>query len=153
MRVQILQSKFLTAGVVQNLNALYGELRVTAHKQPTMSQWKRIVAQKDARVFVAWERGKAVGMTTLRWHDLIPGRVGAIEDVVVSADSRGKGYGARLTETAIFFAKKKKIVYIDLTSRPERKAASKLYQKFGWKKRRTNVYRLQITQHVFDSEG
>ena len=144
MTIKILQSKSLTPGVAKELNGLYSELRVSAYKQPTIQQWRRVLAQKDARVFVARENGKIVGMTTLRWHDLIPGRVGAIEDVVVSASHRGRGYGSKLTEAAISFAKKRKIAYIDLTSRPEREVANKLYKKFGWKNRGVNVYRLVL---------
>ncbi|MBI1888523.1 MAG: GNAT family N-acetyltransferase [Candidatus Spechtbacteria bacterium] len=151
MEIKILQSISLTREAVRELNKLYSELRVSSYKQPTMRQWRRMVAQKDARLFVAREKatlrqaqGKIIGMTTLRWHDLISGRVGTIEDVVVSANSRGNGYGTRLTKTVLLFAKKQKIAYIDLTSRPERKAANKLYEKFGWKKRKANVYRLLL---------
>jgi len=144
MSITILQSKSLTLGNVSELNRLYRELRVSSYKQPTIRQWRRVLAQKDARIFVAREKGKIVGMTTLRWHDLIPGRVGAIEDVVVSVNNRGKGYGTALTRAAISFAKRRKIAYIDLTSRPERKEANRLYKKFGWKNRGVNVYRLYL---------
>lgn len=148
MGIIFLRSKSLTSPVVKELNTALGEQRLGfSFSSPDIRQWRRILAQKDARVFVAREGKRIkriVGMAILRWHELPAGRVGTVEDMVVSSKYRGKGYGAALTKAIVYFAKKQGVAYIDLTSRPERKVANKLYQKFGWKKRRTNVYRLLL---------
>ena len=67
-----------------------------------------------------------------------------IEDVVVDVAARGKGLGKDLMLFAIDYVSQKNISTINLTSSPERIAANKLYQKFGFVKRETNVYRLTI---------
>jgi ribosomal protein S18 acetylase RimI-like enzyme len=67
-----------------------------------------------------------------------------IEDVVVDVAARGKGLGKDLMLFAIDYVSQKNISTINLTSSPERIAANKLYQKLGFVKRETNVYRLTI---------
>ena len=141
MKVAILTSKLFTNSAAHDLSGLLREFRPDS-VPPNIRQWRRILAQKDIRLFTVREKGKIVGMAILRWHDLPVGRVGTLEDVVVAREHQGKGYGSELTVAIIDFAKKQKLTYIDLTTRPRRKAANHLYQKFGWEKRKTNVYRL-----------
>lgn len=141
MKVAILTSKLLTNSAAYELNSLLREFRPDS-EPPNIRQWRGIIAQKEVRLFTVRENGKIVGMAILRWHDLPMGRVGTLEDVVVARGHQGKGYGSELTVAIIDFAKKQKMAYIDLTTRPQRKVANHLYQKFGWEKRKTNVYRL-----------
>jgi ribosomal protein S18 acetylase RimI-like enzyme len=143
MRIFTLQPKSLTSDGVADLNALLREFRAD-REPPSHRHWRKILAQKDVKVFTVRESGKIVGMAILRWHELPVGRVGNLEDVVVGRKQQGKGYGSGLVRGIIAFARKNKMAYIDLTTRPERKAANKLYQKFGWEKRKTNVYRLLL---------
>jgi len=63
---------------------------------------------------------------------------------VVDNAARGKGVGEKLTQFAIEFTANKGIKSINLTSSPDRIAANKLYQRLGFIKRETNVYRLTI---------
>jgi ribosomal protein S18 acetylase RimI-like enzyme len=88
--------------------------------------------------------GEIVGMLTLAIFDAITGRRAHIEDVVVDNECRGKGVGKLLLQKAITIAQTEfGANSIDLTSRPEREAANKLYQKVGFARRETNVYRYQ----------
>ncbi|HAC72525.1 MAG TPA: GNAT family N-acetyltransferase, partial [Porphyromonadaceae bacterium] len=64
-----------------------------------------------------------------------------IEDVVVDENARGKGVAASLVYHALKVAREKGIEKVDLTSTPARVAANRLYQKLGFRKRETNVYR------------
>jgi ribosomal protein S18 acetylase RimI-like enzyme len=66
-----------------------------------------------------------------------------IEDVVVDG-AVGTGLGKDVTFFAIDYVAQKHINTINLTSSPERIAANKLYQKLGFVKRETNVYRLTM---------
>jgi len=67
-----------------------------------------------------------------------------IEDVVVHEDARGLGIGESLTLAAVNEARERGVRSIDLTSRPSREAANALYQKLGFERRETNVYRFVI---------
>lgn len=144
MSTDFLQEKMLDKKTVSELNELLRQLKISSFTPLRLARWRKIIAQKDVRLFVVREEGKTIGMAMLRWHELTGGRVGTIEDVVVDEKHRGMGYGTALMETMTAFAKKQGIAYIELTSRPERVAANKLYEGMGWKKRETNVYRLTL---------
>ena len=64
-----------------------------------------------------------------------------IEDVVVTASARGQGVGALLTREAVRIAGEEGARTVDLTSRPDREAANRLYARLGFERRETNVYR------------
>jgi ribosomal protein S18 acetylase RimI-like enzyme len=87
------------------------------------------------------ESNKIVGTATMGYLNCVTGVRVHIEDVVVDSDYRRKGIAALLINEAIERANKIKAKSIDLTSRPEREAANRLYRKLGFVKRDTNVYR------------
>ncbi len=64
-----------------------------------------------------------------------------VEDVIVDEAYRGKGYGINLINYVIDYARALGAKHLDLTSRPWRIAANRLYQKLGFVPRETNVYR------------
>ena len=76
---------------------------------------------------------------------LVTGVRAWIEDVVVDADARGRGVGEALNLHAIERARALDAKTVDLTSRPSREAANRLYQRIGFQPRETNVYRFDIT--------
>ena len=86
--------------------------------------------------------GEIAGMITIVTYDLVTGKKGWIEDVVVDENQRGKGYGKELMLFAMNYCRSKGIKKIDLTSRPSRTAANRLYTELGFVRRETNVYRL-----------
>lgn len=92
-------------------------------------------------ILVAKEGDVIVGTTTMGYLYCVTGVRVHIEDVVVDATYRGKGIASSLITQAIDRAKIIKAKSIDLTSRPEREAANRLYGKLGFVKRETNVYR------------
>jgi ribosomal protein S18 acetylase RimI-like enzyme len=67
-----------------------------------------------------------------------------IEDVVVDESARGRGVGEALTVAALDRAKAAGARTIELTSRPSREAANRLYQRLGFNGRDTNVYRYDL---------
>ena len=67
-----------------------------------------------------------------------------IEDVVVDETARGAGVGAALNEFALEHARQAGAKTVDLTSRPSREAANRLYQRLGFVERETNVYRYTL---------
>jgi len=75
----------------------------------------------------------------------IPTGVGAwIEDVVVDERARRRGVGEALIAAAIRLAEESGARHVNLTSRPEREAANRLYRRLGFEERETNVYRFRL---------
>lgn len=85
--------------------------------------------------------GKILGMLSLATFKIPTGKRAWIEDVVVDSAARGQGAGQALVEAAVRHAKKVGAKTVDLTSRPTREAANRLYRRCGFKQRETNVYR------------
>lgn len=85
--------------------------------------------------------GDIQGMLTLVTFTIPTGTRAWIEDVVVGDAARGQGAGLQLVEAAIELAHKRGAKTVDLTSRPSREAANRLYQRAGFERRETNVYR------------
>jgi ribosomal protein S18 acetylase RimI-like enzyme len=67
-----------------------------------------------------------------------------IEDVVVDEDARGQGVGAALTAEALTLARAAGARTVDLTSRPSRTPANRLYARMGFSLRETNVFRYSL---------
>ena len=80
-------------------------------------------------------------MLTLATFVIPTGKRAWIEDVVVDSAARGQGAGRALVEAAIAHAKQIGAKSVDLTSRPSREAANRLYVRSGFTARQTNVYR------------
>jgi ribosomal protein S18 acetylase RimI-like enzyme len=89
--------------------------------------------------------GHVVGMLTLVVFTLPTGIRAWIEDVVVDTESRGGGVASALIRAAIEHADQMGARTVDLTSRPEREAANRLYVRLGFTQRETNVYRRTLT--------
>lgn len=70
---------------------------------------------------------------------------GAEAPVSVTPESRGRGIGEALTREALAIASSLGARTVDLTSRPSRKAANRLYLRLGFQRRDTNVYRYSLT--------
>jgi ribosomal protein S18 acetylase RimI-like enzyme len=108
---------------------------------PTLELLRRIVNDPATTLFVARDDGRVVGMLTLAVFE-IPTAVRAwIEDVVVFEDTRGSGAGAALVQAALDRAADVGARTVDLTSRPDREVANRLYVRMGFEQRQTNVYR------------
>ena len=108
---------------------------------PSRSVLEQIVADDATTLFVARGDSGIVGMLTLATF-LIPTGVRAwIEDVVVDGDARGSGVAAALVQAALERSAELGARTVDLTSRPDREAANRLYLRLGFEIRQTNVYR------------
>ena len=87
------------------------------------------------------EGGPLVGSLTLVLFRIPTGVRAWIEDVVVDVSARGRGVGEALSRRALETAAEAGARTVDLTSRPSREAANRLYQRLGFERRDTNVYR------------
>ena len=111
---------------------------------PTKEHLESIVASDSSHILLGQVDGVIVGSLTLVIFHIPTGVRAWIEDVVVEADARGKGVGEALNKFALAEAKRQGATTVDLTSRPSREAANRLYQRLGFKARETNVYRYDV---------
>lgn len=95
-------------------------------------------------VLVARMSDEIVGILTLVLLPLPSGLRGRVEDVVVDSVARGQGVAGLLTQEALRIALKAGARTVDLTSRPDRTAADRLYERLGFRTRQSTVYRFPI---------
>lgn len=88
--------------------------------------------------------GDPIGTLTLVVFRIPTGVRAWIEDVVVDEAARGRGVGEALIRRALEISARAGARTVDLTSRPSRDAANRLYQRLGFQRRETNVWRRTI---------
>ena len=109
---------------------------------PTAAELAEMVDAPGTHVLVARDGGGAIlGSLTLVVFRIPTGMRAWIEDVVVDEAGRGQGVGEALNRFALDLARAEGCKTVDLTSRPSREAANRLYQRLGFQARETNVYR------------
>jgi ribosomal protein S18 acetylase RimI-like enzyme len=116
----------------------------SSNQPPTAAELSAIVADQGSALFVARADGRVVGSLTLATFRIPTGLRAWIEDVVVDGKARGMGVGDLLNRAALDEARRRGATTVDLTSRPSREAANRLYQRLGFKLRTTNVYRYDL---------
>jgi ribosomal protein S18 acetylase RimI-like enzyme len=88
--------------------------------------------------------GPIVGTLTLAIFRIPTGVRAWIEDVIVDNSVRGQGCGEALSRAALDAARQAGARTVELTSRPSREAANRLYSRIGFQLRETNVYRFAL---------
>lgn len=112
---------------------------------PSVDDLVEMVGSPATTVFVArGDDGTIVGTLTLCTFRIPTGIRAWIEDVVVDEAARGQRVGEALTLAGVAEAERRGAKTVDLTSRPSRAAANRLYQRLGFTLRDTNVYRLVL---------
>jgi len=111
---------------------------------PTAELTRKIIESDSSRLLIAREGDTILGMLTIVIFPIPSGVRAWIEDVVVDEAGRGKGVGEALNQHALKLAKNEGARTVDLTSRPSREAANRLYQRIGFVSRETNIYRYSI---------
>jgi ribosomal protein S18 acetylase RimI-like enzyme len=108
---------------------------------PDLGQIAEIVAATGANLFVARDdAGVIVGTLMLLVYRIPSGLKARIDDVVVDEAARGRGVGEALTRAAMEHAENAGARLVELSSRPHRDAANRLYLRVGFERRETNVY-------------
>jgi len=116
----------------------------TSNPPPSAETLQQIVDSDAATLLIARDESGILGTLTLAIFHIPTGVRAWIEDVIVDSTARGKGVGRQLSEAAIQHARSAGAVTVDLTSRPSRQVANRLYQRIGFKPRDTNVYRFTL---------
>ena len=133
----------ITDELVEALARLMVQLSRSA-ALPTPQELQQMVDSDVIRLLVARNEQAIMGTLTLALFRIPTGVRAWIEDVVVDVAARGQGIGEALNRRALDLAKECGARTVDLTSRPSREAANRLYQRLGFKPRETNVYRYTL---------
>jgi ribosomal protein S18 acetylase RimI-like enzyme len=141
--VQVTPVVTATVELLDAFHSLIPQLS-TSSSPITMAELREIVGDSATVVFVARDGGVIVGLLTLAVFRIPTGMRAWIEDVVVDGRARGKGVGEALNRAALATARQRGAKTVDLTSRPSREAANRLYQRIGFVRRDTNVYRYEL---------
>ena len=141
MNVDVEVLSEVTDEVVEAFERLLPQLSTTAKRLDAVAL-SAIVESAASTVLLARADKQILGTLTLVTV-VIPSGVRAwIEDVVVDETARGQGVGAALTQEAVRLAQADGARTVDLTSRPSRQAANRLYERLGFQARDSRVYRL-----------
>jgi ribosomal protein S18 acetylase RimI-like enzyme len=108
---------------------------------PDLATLTAIASAPGTSLLLARLDGQVVGSLTLVTFRIPTGVRAIVEDVVVDETVRGRGIGAALVEEALRIAALAGARNVDLTSRPSREAANRLYERVGFIRRETNVWR------------
>ena len=133
----------VTDELVAAFARLVPQLSATAGP-PGREALEEIVGSSAITLLVARAERTIVGTLTLAMFPTPTGVRAWIEDVVVDEAARGKGVGEALTKEAISQARAAGARTVDLTTRPSRLAAGRLYERAGFKARDTRVYRYRM---------
>lgn len=143
MSVVVERATEVTPELISAFETLIPQLS-SSNPAPIASELQEIVSSEASVLFVARVEGKVVGSLTLATFRIPTGLRAWIEDVVVDSSARGHGVGEALNKAALDEARARGAVTVDLTSRPSREAANRLYQRLGFVQRETNVYRYTL---------
>jgi ribosomal protein S18 acetylase RimI-like enzyme len=111
---------------------------------PDADHVARIIESRATKLFAARDADQAdkiVGILTLLTFAVPSGVRAQIHDVVVDESARGRGIAEKLVRHALEIARASGARNVDLTSRPAREAANRLYPRIGFKRHETNLYR------------
>jgi len=144
--ITIQRTKATSGTSLADINELLLQLRQDQNEPlGTQEDLDSIASPNRDIIFVTARDGeKIVGMASIYVATKFGKKTGFVEDVVVSERYRGQGLGQRIMETAIEEAKIERVTQLYLTSRPERVAAHKLYEKLGFVMKKTDVFKLKF---------
>ena len=143
MSVVVEQATIANAELIEAFQRLIPQLS-SSNPPPTHDELAEIISAPSTVLFIARLDEHIVGTLTLATFRIPTGVRTWIEDVVVDTAARGHGVGEALNQAAILEAHHRGAVTVDLTSRPSREAANRLYQRIGFVARDTNVYRYDV---------
>ena len=143
MSVVVEQATIANAELIEAFQRLIPQLS-SSNPPPTQEELAEIIVAPSTVLFIARLDEHIVGTLTLATFRIPTGVRAWIEDVVVDSAARGHGVGEALNQAAILEAHHRGAITVDLTSRPSREAANRLYQRIGFVARDTNVYRYNV---------
>ncbi len=145
MPIHVAEQTELTPDLREGFDRLVPQLS-SSNPPPGDDQLRAIIASPASILLVArdGDGGPILGSLTLVVFPIPTGIRAWIEDVVVDEAARGRGVGEALNRAALDRARAEGARTVDLTSRPTREAANRLYRRLGFTQRETNIYRYDL---------
>ena len=145
MTVSVREQTELTEDLREAFDRLVPQLS-SSNPPPTDDELRHIIESPASILLIARddESGRILGSLTLVVFPIPTGIRAWIEDVVVDEAARGQGVGEALNRHALERARAEGARTVDLTSRPTREAANRLYLRLGFIPRETNIYRFTL---------
>lgn len=144
--IEIIEITHMDDSIYKSICHLFPQLDPT-EDIPSQTALEEIAASSGSILFGAIDSSENtfLGMLTLAVVRVPTGVRSWIEDVVVDSNARGQGIGGKLVKAALERAKREGVKTVDLTSRPSREAANRLYRRCGFVLRETNLYRYSFS--------
>lgn len=143
MKIEVERARQADQELVDAFGRLLPQLSATARPLDAEALG-RILACDANNVLVARAGRAIVGTLTLVMFPLPAGLRARVEDVVVDESARGRGVAGLLIEEALRVAREAGARTVDLTSRPDRESANRLYERLGFGTRESTVYRMPL---------
>lgn len=120
---------------------------VPPHRVPAPGPWEleQIVRNPGTTLLVARNGPVIIAMLMLV---VVRGPVGVrawIDDLIIDEAARGCGVGTRLTEEAVSIAGRSGARSVQLSCPPSRPGPNRAYQRLGFERRETNLYRFRMS--------
>ncbi len=142
--IDIERVTYVTDELVRAFERLMPQLTTFA-PPPDRELLAAIISHEGGGLFIARApNGEIIGSATLGVFASPTGTHAWIEDVIVDEAWRGRGVGEALTWACLDRAAEMGLKEVNLTSRPAREAANRLYQRMGFQRRETNLYRYPL---------
>lgn len=139
VKVEVLSQA--TSEAIEAFGRLLPQLSASAEPLDAAGLGAIVTAQANTVLVARDADNRIAGVLTLVMFPIPTALRARIEDVVVDEAARGQGIGEALTREALRLARQAGARNVDLTSRPSRQAAGRLYQRLGFQQRESRVFR------------
>jgi ribosomal protein S18 acetylase RimI-like enzyme len=139
----------VSEALLRGISSLLPQL-TSSGRELTAAELREITECPVTRLLVAKDEAEVVGMLSLVLVQMPPGLRAILEDLAVDSAYRRRGIRAALMNAARGMATDAGAWTVNFTSRPSREAGIRLYERLGYQRRDTGVFRL--TLHKSDSD-
>lgn len=139
-----------TLNDLDSLSKLFDLYRIFYQQKSDLSGAREFIRErlnnKESVVFIAFYENKPIGFVQLypSFSSVSMKRTWVLNDLYVSESVRGKGFGEKLIEKAITFAKDTGAKGILLETNIENVTAQRLYERIGFTKETNHFYFFSI---------
>tara|TARA_B100000929_G_C15474693_1_gene409063 strand:+ start:1054 stop:1482 length:429 start_codon:yes stop_codon:yes gene_type:complete len=137
MKIDILKKTDINPTIQNQVSDLFKQLGGNKKQVPL----NEIVDGKN-QITVAYcsENNEIIGIALMGSYNVISGKKGWIEDVVVNSEHRGKGIGRKLLNKLLEVGNEKNLTEILLFTEDHRTPAISLYSDLGFKVKDSRIY-------------
>lgn len=143
-RIEEFDTPERAADIEPHISRLLAQLS-SKTKSISAERLAHVVSAPNIHLYLLYDEcGTVSGMATLAVDTLLTGTKAWVEDVVVDSRCRCRGYARQMLAFLEQEGRRLGAASLNLTSRPAREAANRLYRRAGFVQRETNVYKLAL---------